>query len=149
MNGEPTGGLRLVLAYAATLALIAGLLAGIGGPMAASVLVAVSVFAYILVSGNKHMRLLPLAAMVGAHIAAVASYYSNPIPIPPLFVLERLPGPMETRMSLNIDIVQIVVFYELLDHWRSRKNLEVLEAEESLKSPSGEDEELPGPGEPR
>ena len=150
MAEESQEGYKLVIGYSVILALIAGLLSGIGGPMTASVLVALSVFAYVLVSGNKWYRLLPLAAMVGAHIAALATYYSEPVPIPPLFVVERLHGPLETRMSLNIDPVQIIVFYEIVDRIRSRRaGEEVLEAEESLKSPKGEGEGLPGPGKPR
>lgn len=150
MSEKPDNGYKLVLAYSSVIALITGLLSGLGGPMAASVLVTVSVFAYILLSGNKWYRLIPLAAMIGAHLAALLTYYSKPLPIPPLFVIERHPGPLGARMSLNIDPIQIIVLYEAVERIRDKKNnVEVRGAEESLKSPKGEDEGLPGPGEPR
>jgi hypothetical protein len=52
---------------------------------------------------------------LGLHIGAVTSYYSNPIVLP-LLVIER----WGERSVINLDIVQLIIAYEILTASTSR-----------------------------
>jgi hypothetical protein len=88
-----------------------------GGPMGASVLVDVSIVAYaLLIASSVYARHTVLALALGAHIAAILKYYSSPIPLP-FIIIER----GSHGYSLNIDLVQIILAYELVferESWR-------------------------------
>ncbi len=133
------------------LAVFAGLVAGVasalGGPKAASIIVDLSILAYALLVSREDVRLLALASMLGAHAGAVISYYSNPLLIPPVAVLERKTEGLTTRYSLNIDIVSLIAVYDILS--RLYHIGEAVEAEETLKAPSEGNPSDMGPEEPR
>ena len=108
-------GLRRILANPIVIGLsivgaIAGATVGIAGdPRASSFFIMTMLFAYTLLSINGlPYRLAPLAAMIAAHIASIASYYSNPLLLP-LIVVERAGD----RYSVNLDVVQVALVYEL------------------------------------
>ncbi|MDM7275730.1 MAG: hypothetical protein P3X22_006415 [Thermoprotei archaeon] len=61
------------------------------------------------------IRWIPLAAALGAHLGFVTIYYSNPL-ILPLIIVERLGD----KASINIDIVQLAVAYEIVTLYLSR-----------------------------
>ncbi len=123
-----------LVAYAFSL-LVGATLGGLSGPYGASVMVASMIVLYaIALSLYPGSRLLFLSAALGAHLAAVASYYSNPVPLP-LFVLER----SAEGYSLNIDIVQVIIAYEAVSFLRQRRQVvdEVFpEQGKTLKSPA-------------
>ncbi|MCX8196049.1 MAG: hypothetical protein N3F67_03100 [Acidilobaceae archaeon] len=61
-------------------------------------------------------RYLPLSLLVGIHVGAVISYYTRPVPLP-FFIVELSPyGPL-----LNIDVVQLLVAYELASYYMQRR----------------------------
>ena len=108
-------GLRRILASPIVIGLsmigaIAGATVGIAGdPRASSFFIMTMLFAYTLLSINGlPYRLAPLAAMIAAHIASITSYYSNPLLLP-LIVVERAGD----RYSVNLDVVQLALVYEL------------------------------------
>jgi len=142
VNEDP----RVVVAAAAlAAALVAGVLAALGGPLAASIVVDLSILGYAVFAGNRLLRLVPLAAMAGAHIAAMATYYSNPLPLPPVAVVER--DPAATLSAVNLDIVGLVVAYDVIDRVRLRWRRS--STEETLNRVGSEETGDSGPGEPR
>lgn len=79
--------------------------AGAAAPMA----VILGIVAYAMISlFLPDLRLFPVFFALGAHAAAVAHLYSDPIPIP-LAVIER----GEQGAVINVDIVQMILAYEL------------------------------------
>ena len=110
---------------------------GIGAaPLVASGVIAFSLLAYALsLSFFPEYRRVFLASAVGAHISAVLLYYSNPIPLP-FLIIERSPE----GMSLNIDLVQLVIAYEYLTSKTTREieeaSQESYEETETIKSPA-------------
>jgi len=134
----------VVAAAALAAALVAGVLAAAGGPLAASILVDLSIIGYAVFAGNRLLRLVPLAAMVGAHVSAVATYYSHPIPLPPLAVVER--DPATALSAANLDIVGLIVAYDIVERVWSRRRRST--TEETLNRAGPEDTADSGPGEP-
>ncbi|BAN90601.1 hypothetical protein [Aeropyrum camini] len=105
---ERAYGLEVLIASAWTL-LVSLVAAALGGPEAASLIVSLSLVTYLILSlFETRIRLAPLAAAAGAHLGAVASYYSNPLPLP-FLVVERGPN----GAIVNVDIVQLVAFTEI------------------------------------
>ncbi|GBF08651.1 hypothetical protein apy_03760 [Aeropyrum pernix] len=101
-------GLEVLIASAWTM-IISLVASALGGPEAASLVVSLSLVTYLALSlFETRLRLAPLAASVGAHVGAVASYYSNPLPLPFIVVERGSQGAI-----INIDIVQIVVLTEI------------------------------------
>lgn len=74
--------------------------------------------AYLLVSyASPSSRHYPLAFLVGIHVGAVLTYYTRPVPLPFLIVELSPFGP-----TLNIDIVQVLVAYELVTRYLSKRS---------------------------
>ncbi len=116
--------------------LIGGTIVQASGSFAASVLVDVSIIAYaLLLTSDPIYRHSALALALGAHIVAIAKYYSHPL-IAPFLIFER----SSHGTTINIDIVQIVIVYELISE---RKTLRKL-----LKGLSRESKESRVPREP-
>jgi len=134
----------VVAAAALAAALVAGVLAAVGGPLAASILVDLSILGYAVFAGNRLLRLVPLASMIGAHAAAVVTYYSNPLPLPPVAVVER--DPATALAAANLDIVGLIAAYDLVERMFSRRRSST---EETLNRAGPGDTGDPGPGEPR
>ncbi len=141
-------GIRWILANPVVIGLsIVGAIAGatVGAasdPKASSFFIIVMLFAYTILSiNNLPYRLAPLAAMITAHVASILSYYSNPLPLP-LVVVERFDG----RYSINLDIVQIAIVYELYQIASARpckpENTKTPTEESSIPADTG-----PTPGE--
>ncbi len=80
----------------------------LSGAEVSSTIITLSVIGYLLASAlDAPLRLPLLVSAVGAHIASLITYYSNPIPLP-LIVLER----SSTGIVANIDIVQLIAMSE-------------------------------------
>lgn len=99
------------------------------GPLGASVMIDIAILFYaLLLTSAPEIRWVALSLALGTHAATVLSYYSNPIPLP-LAVLER----GSHGYTLNFDLVQAVVYYELIfEYWRAKRG------EKTLKSPAGD-----------
>ena len=81
-----------------------------GGPLAASLSVALGGLIYVAAGAlGLPVRLAGLGLALGAHVAALTSYYSSPVPLP-FLILELDPG--QGRAALGIDIVQLLLAHE-------------------------------------
>jgi len=101
-------GLYIVLLVFAVL--IGGTIAVAGGPYATSIIVDIAIIAYaLLITSDPLTRHTAIALALGAHITAIIKYYSSPIPLP-FIILER--GGHGT--TINIDIVQLTIAYEII-----------------------------------
>ena len=91
--------------------LVGGIVSALtGGPLAASLSVALGGLLYVAAGAlGLPIRLAGLGLALGAHIAALTSYYSNPIPLPFLIVEVN-----QGRAALGIDIVQIILAHEVI-----------------------------------
>ncbi len=134
---------------AAVLVIVSGLVAAYAGPLAASILVEASLAGYILAYGTP-LRWYALASMAGAHIGAILGYYSNPLPIPPIAIIEsREAGLRQVYYAANIDIVSIIIAYETVRWFLFERVKEAPEDSLRLKTPEEGGVESPGPEEPR
>ncbi len=130
------GGLSLELSLAYVLVSVAALMVGLvlslrGRPELSSYMVVGGVVAYLITSIIYHRaRWIPLMLTLGLHIGAVATYYSNPIVLP-LVIVER----WGERSAINIDIVQLIVAYEV-----ATTSLSMIR--QNLKAWRGEDKEV-------
>ncbi len=116
-SGRP--GLETLLAYilVALAALTLGLILGLNGrPELSSYMVVGGIIAYLISSITYHKaRWVPLMLTLGLHIGAITSYYSNPIVLP-LLIIER----WGEKSVINLDIVQLIIAYEILTASTSR-----------------------------
>jgi len=79
-----------------------------GGPLAASIAVALGGLIYVAAGAlGLPARIAGLGLAAGAHLAALASYYSTPIILP--FIVIELSG---EGAALGVDIVQIMLAHE-------------------------------------
>lgn len=109
------------------------------GPFGASVVVDVAIVAYaVLLSTYVEARWIPLSLAIGTHLAAILSYYSHPIPLP-FLILER----GKHGYTMNIDLVQALIGYDLLFEYHKQG-----QKEETLKTPTSNDQEQGTPEEP-
>ncbi len=89
---------------------------GGGHPLAASMTIVGLLVAYLVLAlFTTPIRWIPLAAALGIHLGSVMTYYSNPL-ILPLIVVERLGD----KASINIDIVQLAIAYEIVTLYLTR-----------------------------
>lgn len=107
------------------------------GPLGSSILVDLAILLYaVLLTIAPSIRWVGISLAAGTHVAALLSYYSNPLPLP-FIILERgLHG-----YTLNVDLVQAVIFYELVFEHKIFGS-----KEKTLKSPVGN---APGDGTPK
>lgn len=98
----------------------------VSGPLGSSILIDLAILFYaILLTVAPQIRWVGISLAAGTHIAALLSYFSNPIPLP-FIILER----NSHGYTLSIDLVQAVIFYELLFEYRKPGS-----GEKTLKSP--------------
>ncbi len=84
----------------------------LGKPMLSSIIISLLIISYALLisfTDESYSKYI-VVALIATHVGSIITYYSNPI-IMPFIIIER----HGENYSLNIDIVQIIVIYEL---WR-------------------------------
>ncbi len=84
----------------------------LGKPMLSSIIISLLIISYALLisfTDESYSKYI-VVALTATHVGSIITYYSNPI-IMPFIIIER----HSENYSLNIDIVQIIVIYEL---WR-------------------------------
>ena len=101
----------LIYVFSSLVAFITGLILAFNkGPSISSYMVTGGIVAYLVTSLLiPKARWIPLALTLGLHVGAITTYYSNPLVLP-LIIIER----WGERSSLNIDVVQLILAYEIV-----------------------------------